>query len=727
MKKLIKLLEDLITLLIKYFSAVPLEETAESTPTEKPVSSEPKEPTVEPEPEPEPIENNEDVVIIDPNEEPMEEPIVDAVVEPVTEAIGTDISEVATHSLTQIDIIVDEILEGKWGSGDTRKQKLVEAGYDYDQVQGRVNDILKIVQEVLDDKWGTGDTRKQKLIAAGYSYDTVQRQINRQLSASEDSQTINNMNAWAKKIAADNRYHYVTWKSGDAQTHKCPICSGVSDAAHFGWNCIGFSWAVWHHGGGLANKCNCGVISNAVGEEILQAASDAEALSIVKSKCGLNDVTVIRNKNGIPKSQWKAGDICLKFNGDTYTHSFYYMGNGQIADSTGSNGKVANDKQIAIRSYDNYSAKVIIRWAGKQTVIKKSIDELAQEVLDGKWDSGDKRKTNLEAAGYDYCVVQNRVNEILAEREAEAERIAAEEAAGYNYYDVQSKVNEILEKKTTAKYAGPLPSLTLIKTTSEVINDACKWAAWIAGDNRFHYGYTNKHGSSDPSKWSPNAHHNGCYFCGTNTTKGGRSKKGILDYERTYCCNPFVGAAWAHGGCVPKALSLCRDGSSWDYHKGKGYDSSSLFKNLGHPAMSKLKKGDVLCSDSHIALYLGDGKLAEASSGDDNKRNSTKWNNSIHVCNLTESRYNKFKRVHRFNGSVNTEMYIRHGEISNRVAQWQAFLDWFYDGQVGSADGIYGDNTFNWTKKFQEEQIGAGQGDGIIGNKTLEVAANVEK
>ena len=394
---------------------------------------------------------------------------------------------------------------------------------------------------------------------------------------------------------------------------------------------------------------------------------------------------------------------------------------------------------------------------------EKTTNELALEVLDGKWGSGDKRKANLEAAGYDYYVVQNRVNELIAEREAEAERIAAEEAAaklkaeydalieklayevldgkwgsgdnrkanleaaGYNYYDVQSKVNEILEKKTTAKYAGPLPSLTLIKTTSEVINDACKWAAWIAGDNRFHYGYTNKHGSSDPSKWSPNAHHNGCYFCGTNTTKGGRSKKGILDYERTYCCNPFVGAAWAHGGCVPKALSLCRDGSSWDYHKGKGYDSSSLFKNLGHPAMSKLKKGDVLCSDSHIALYLGDGKLAEASSGDDNKRNSTKWNNSIHVCNLTESRYNKFKRVHRFNGSVNTETYIRHGEISNRVAQWQAFLDWFYDGQVGSADGIYGDNTFNWTKKFQEEQIGAGQGDGIIGNKTLEVAANVEK
>lgn len=400
----------------------------------------------------------------------------------------------------------------------------------------------------------------------------------------------------------------------------------------------------------------------------------------------------------------------------------------------------------------------------------KSIDELAQEVLDGKWGSGKTRKANLTEAGYDYEAVQEKVNEIIAEREAkqkaeeeEAARIAAEEAAarlkaeyealidklahevldgkwgsgdkrkenleaaGYNYYDVQARVNEILETKVTSKYPGTLPTLKLVKSNAEVINDACRWATWIAGDNRFHYGYTNKHGSSDTKKWNPNAHHNGCYFCGTNTTSGGRSKKGITDYQRTYCCNPFVHAAWAHGGCIPKALSICRDGSSWDYHKGKGYDSSSLFTNLGKPAKSKLKKGDVCCNDSHIFLYIGNGKVAEAASGDDNVRNSTKWNNSIHITNLSDSKYKGVKRVHRYNSSVNTEALIRHGEISNRIAQWQAFLDWLYDGQVGSADGIYGDNTLNWTKKFQEEYIGAGQGDGIIGNKTLEAAANVEK
>ena len=43
----------------------------------------------------------------------------------------------------------------------------------------------------------------------------------------------------------------------------------------------------------------------------------------------------------------------------------------------------------------------------------KSIDELAQEVIAGKWGNGDERKSRLESAGYNYQEVQNKVNEIL--------------------------------------------------------------------------------------------------------------------------------------------------------------------------------------------------------------------------------------------------------------------------------------------------------------------------
>lgn len=43
----------------------------------------------------------------------------------------------------------------------------------------------------------------------------------------------------------------------------------------------------------------------------------------------------------------------------------------------------------------------------------KSIDELAQEVINGDWGNGQERIDRLIAAGYDYNAVQNRVNEIL--------------------------------------------------------------------------------------------------------------------------------------------------------------------------------------------------------------------------------------------------------------------------------------------------------------------------
>ena len=42
---------------------------------------------------------------------------------------------------------------------------------------------------------------------------------------------------------------------------------------------------------------------------------------------------------------------------------------------------------------------------------KKSIDEIANEVIRGEWGNGEERKKRLRDAGYDYDAVQKRVNE----------------------------------------------------------------------------------------------------------------------------------------------------------------------------------------------------------------------------------------------------------------------------------------------------------------------------
>lgn len=44
---------------------------------------------------------------------------------------------------------------------------------------------------------------------------------------------------------------------------------------------------------------------------------------------------------------------------------------------------------------------------------KKSIEELAKEVIQGKWGNGEARKNALKAAGYDAAAVQQKVNEML--------------------------------------------------------------------------------------------------------------------------------------------------------------------------------------------------------------------------------------------------------------------------------------------------------------------------
>lgn len=50
---------------------------------------------------------------------------------------------------------------------------------------------------------------------------------------------------------------------------------------------------------------------------------------------------------------------------------------------------------------------------GSDATPKKSVDEIAREVIRGAWGNGADRKNRLTAAGYDYSAVQSRVNALL--------------------------------------------------------------------------------------------------------------------------------------------------------------------------------------------------------------------------------------------------------------------------------------------------------------------------
>lgn len=95
------------------------------------------------------------------------------------------------------------------------------------------------------------------------------------------------------------------------------------------------------------------------------------------------------------------------------------------------------------------------------TPAKKSVDEIAKEVINGKWGNGSDRKNALEKAGYNYSTIQARVNELCGtpSNKKSVDTIAREvirgdwgngadrknklEKAGYNYNEIQKRVNEL--------------------------------------------------------------------------------------------------------------------------------------------------------------------------------------------------------------------------------------------------------------------------------------------
>ena len=83
-----------------------------------------------------------------------------------------------------VDELAKEVIADKWGRGDERREALTKAGYNYSEVQARVNELLKkksvdeLAKEVIAGKWGNGAEREARLEAEGYDYDAVQDRVN---------------------------------------------------------------------------------------------------------------------------------------------------------------------------------------------------------------------------------------------------------------------------------------------------------------------------------------------------------------------------------------------------------------------------------------------------------------------------------------------------------------------------------------------------------------------
>ena len=92
---------------------------------------------------------------------------------------------------------------------------------------------------------------------------------------------------------------------------------------------------------------------------------------------------------------------------------------------------------------------------------KKTVTQLAKEVIEGKWSNGDERKQKLTEAGYNYSAVQKKVNELCEKMKIDEiaqeviqgkwgngeERQQKLTDAGYDYDKVQVRVNELMKNQ----------------------------------------------------------------------------------------------------------------------------------------------------------------------------------------------------------------------------------------------------------------------------------------
>lgn len=60
-----------------------------------------------------------------------------------TEAPKPQTQEPAQEPTKSVEQLAQEVIRGLWGNGSERKRRLTEAGYDYSEIQRRVNEIYE--------------------------------------------------------------------------------------------------------------------------------------------------------------------------------------------------------------------------------------------------------------------------------------------------------------------------------------------------------------------------------------------------------------------------------------------------------------------------------------------------------------------------------------------------------------------------------------------------------
>ena len=214
----------------------------------------------------------------------------------------------------------------------------------------------------------------------------------------------------------------------------------------FGFDCVGLIKAVLWDWAGNKNRTYGGATYAANNVPDINAdtmITKCSAVSTDFSEIEIGEVVWQKGHIGVYIGNGLAVECTPKWKDGVQITAVYNIGK-----KSGYNGRTWT--KHGKLPYVVYAAKI------------KSIAEIAQEVIDGKWYAGAARKSALTKAGYNYEAVQKKVTELLSAKttkksitEIAKEVIAGKwgsgtarktalTKAGYDYDAVQKKVNELL-------------------------------------------------------------------------------------------------------------------------------------------------------------------------------------------------------------------------------------------------------------------------------------------
>lgn len=235
---------------------------------------------------------------------------------------------------------------------------------------------------------------------------------------------------------------YSVWQTREASAHY-----QVEDGGRIG-QLVWDSDTAWHAGNFPANQTSIGIEhANRSDGTISEACLDA----------GAHLVAAVCKYFGLGRPEWLKNVFPHKYFAATSCPGQIY---GSQKDAYIQRAQKWYDAMTGSSSSGGSSSPGSSSSSGGKTV-----SQLADEVIAGKWGNGSDRKARLEAAGYDYSAVQAEVNRRLgassgsgsSSQSVDIDQLARDviagkygngearkKALGSNYDAVQARVNEML-------------------------------------------------------------------------------------------------------------------------------------------------------------------------------------------------------------------------------------------------------------------------------------------